>query len=213
MIKLVNFIRGEGKAVGRWPPDLSSKNAFQSEHWLKPQLEDDALLYSLHDIIGENLEDDISGVPIRASPIEVAQPRQLNYHLSTDPRPDNPKYRIAESEMRVRMAQIDLERHEQLLAEDMQLHAWLGHDITREPPASEVRDSPRQTDAFRTENKPQGNVSKVNGDADSSYFASYSGHGKLLSDLARWPNVDVGRHPRNHVERHSPNRRLQRFHI
>lgn len=195
MIKLINFIRGEGKAVGRWPPDLSSKTAFQSEHWLKPQLEDDALLYSLHDIIGEDLEDDMSGVTTRASPIEVAQPQQLNYHLSTDPRPDNPKYRIAEMEMRVRMAQIGLEQHQQLLAEDMQLHAWLGHNITLEAPALEVRDSPRQTDAFRTESKSKGNVSKINGDADSSYFASYSGHGKLFFDLARWPNVDIGRHP------------------
>lgn len=195
MIKLVNFIRGEGKAVGRWPPDLSSKNAFQSEHWLKPQLEDDALLYSLHDIIGEDLEDEISGVPVRASPIEVAKPRQFSYHLSTNPSPDNPKYRIAEMEMKVRMAQLGLEQHEQLLAEDMRLHAWLGLDRPREAPASEVRDSPQQTDSFTPKSKPKGNVSKVNRDADSSYFASYSGHGKLLSDLARGPNVDIGRHP------------------
>lgn len=180
MIKMINFIRAEGKAVGRWPPDLSSKDTFQSEHWLMPQLEDDALLYSLHDIIGDDLDDEMSGMTFRVDQSEVAQPQRRGYHLSTDPRPDNPIYRIAEMEGRVESAQRDLQQHRQLLASDMQLHGRLGHGLTAEETTLEVRNSPQQTDAFETEMVPNGDNSKLNGDTDSSYFASYSGHGKLF---------------------------------
>lgn len=189
MVKMINFIRAEGKAVGRWPPDLSSKDAFQSEHWLMPQLEDDALLYSLHDIIGDSLDDEMSGMTFRVDQIEVAQPQRRDYHLSRDPGPDNPIYRIAEMERRVESAQRDLQQHRQLLASDMQLHGRLGHGLTGEEPTLEVRNNPQQTDAFETEMIPNGDASKLNGNTDSSYFASYSGHGKSSFDPAQWPTL------------------------
>ncbi|KAL4908020.1 hypothetical protein BDW74DRAFT_148443 [Aspergillus multicolor] len=54
-IKLVNYIRTSVKD-GNMSPDVSTKDKFQDEVYLKPVLEDDALLYSLDDI-----EDDESG--------------------------------------------------------------------------------------------------------------------------------------------------------
>ncbi|KAL4980698.1 S-adenosyl-L-methionine-dependent methyltransferase [Aspergillus desertorum] len=48
-IKLVNYIRSSVKN-GCMTPDVSSKDKFQDEIYLKPVLEDDALLYSLDDI-------------------------------------------------------------------------------------------------------------------------------------------------------------------
>ncbi|KAA8646370.1 hypothetical protein EYZ11_012019 [Aspergillus tanneri] len=54
-IKLVNYIRSQVK-VGNLNPDVSSKSNFDDEIYLKPVLEDDALLYSLDDIDDETSE-------------------------------------------------------------------------------------------------------------------------------------------------------------
>lgn len=51
MIKMINYIRSEVQH-GNETPDLSSREAFQEERYLKPFLEQDALLYSLDDVIG-----------------------------------------------------------------------------------------------------------------------------------------------------------------
>lgn len=48
-IRLVNYIRSEVKN-GNTKPDVSSAALFEDEKYLKPVLEDDALLYSLDDI-------------------------------------------------------------------------------------------------------------------------------------------------------------------
>ncbi|OJJ44269.1 hypothetical protein ASPZODRAFT_144840 [Penicilliopsis zonata CBS 506.65] len=48
-IKLVNYIRTQIKA-GNKTPDVSSKTLFEDDAYLKPVLEDDALLYSLEDL-------------------------------------------------------------------------------------------------------------------------------------------------------------------
>lgn len=55
-IKLVNYIRLSVKD-GNTAPDVSSKEKFQDEAYLKPVLEDDALLYSLDDIEDEESEE------------------------------------------------------------------------------------------------------------------------------------------------------------
>ncbi|KAL4782416.1 S-adenosyl-L-methionine-dependent methyltransferase [Aspergillus varians] len=55
-IKLVNYIRSLVKD-GNITPDVSSKDKFQDEIYLKPVLEDDALLYSLDDIEDEESEE------------------------------------------------------------------------------------------------------------------------------------------------------------
>ena len=49
LIKLVNYTRSQVKA-GNLHPDVSSKSCFEDDGYLKPVLEDDALLYSLDDV-------------------------------------------------------------------------------------------------------------------------------------------------------------------
>lgn len=180
MVKLINFIRGEGKAVDRWPPDLSSKNAFQSEYWLMPQLEDDALLYSLHDIIGDDFEDEMSNVTF-VNQIEVGDfyPERREFYLSSDPRPGDRTYSIAELEQRVKNAQRDLDLHKQMHAHDMELAGRLNHDWTLEGDSFTVGSSLQQPDASDIGVAPNDNTSNINDDADSDYFASYSGHGDV----------------------------------
>ncbi|KAL5340087.1 S-adenosyl-L-methionine-dependent methyltransferase [Aspergillus crustosus] len=51
-IKLVNYVRSQVKD-GNLTPDVSSKDKFHDDTYLKPVLEDDALLYSLDDIEDE----------------------------------------------------------------------------------------------------------------------------------------------------------------
>lgn len=55
-IKLVNYVRTEVKN-GNTTPDVSSKSKFEDDVYLKPVLEDDALLYSLDDLAEEQGED------------------------------------------------------------------------------------------------------------------------------------------------------------
>ncbi|KAJ5104137.1 hypothetical protein N7532_004666 [Penicillium argentinense] len=59
-IKLVNYIRSQVKA-GNTTPDVSSKSRFEDDAYMKPVLEDDALLYSLDDIAEEQNEDAAPG--------------------------------------------------------------------------------------------------------------------------------------------------------
>lgn len=53
LVKLVNYVRSEVGA-GRRQPDVSSKAAFDDEKYMKPVLEDDALLFSLDDVFDED---------------------------------------------------------------------------------------------------------------------------------------------------------------
>ncbi|KKA23628.1 Protein arginine methyltransferase RmtB [Rasamsonia emersonii CBS 393.64] len=52
LVKLVNYIRSEVKKGNR-NPDVSSKSLFEDDIYLKPVLDDDALLYSLEDLEDE----------------------------------------------------------------------------------------------------------------------------------------------------------------
>ena len=192
---MVNFIRAEGRAVGRWPPDLSSRDAFQSEHWLMPQLEDDALLYSLHDIVGDDLDNELNGVTIGPGQIGTAQPQRRDYILSEDPRPDNPKYRIAEMERKVINAQRELIKVKQLLAMDMQLHGQWNHVLTGEEAAFKLRNDVQQSGIPNRKMGLNGSAPKLSGDVDSNYFDSYSSYGERHFDPASLPNAHKDRHP------------------
>ncbi|KAJ5093073.1 hypothetical protein N7456_008934 [Penicillium angulare] len=59
-IKLVNYVRSEVKS-GNKIPDVSSKSKFADDVYMKPVLEDDALLYSLDDITEEQGEEAAPG--------------------------------------------------------------------------------------------------------------------------------------------------------
>lgn len=52
---MVNYVRSEVKA-GNKTPDVSLKSTFADDTYLKPVLEDDALLYSLDDILEEQAD-------------------------------------------------------------------------------------------------------------------------------------------------------------
>lgn len=77
-IKLVNYIRSQVKA-GNMTPDVSSKAKFDDEAYLKPVLEDDALLYSLGDV----LEEDESEVPGGAAEKRVLELQEDLERLQT----------------------------------------------------------------------------------------------------------------------------------
>ena len=177
MIKMINFIRAEAKIAGCWPPDLTSKNAFQSEHWLMPQLEDDALLYSLHDVVGEDFEEEESGVTLGVGQTEAAETPQLAYNLARDYGPENLVNKIAVMEQRVKSAQKELEIHQQMLLSDTQLHDRLNNGYAKNETTSEARSSPHNVEASDTEMGSKASTSTVNENTDASYFASYSGHG------------------------------------
>ena len=132
----------------------------------------------------------MSDVTFKVNQVEVAQPEQRDFnperrecYLSSDPRPDDRIYRTAELEQRVEMAQRDLELHKQMLTNDMELAGPLNHDLTLEGDTFIDRSSPQQSDAFEA---PNGNTSNMNEDADSSYFASYSGHGDFFLKATIW---------------------------
>ena len=177
MIKMINFIRSEAKIAGHWPPDLTSKNAFQSDHWLMPQLEDDALLYSLHDVVGEDLEEGMSGVTLGVSQIEAAETPQLAHNLTRDNGSENLVSKIAVMEQRVKSAQRELEVHQQMLLSDTQLHGRLDNGYAKDETTSEARRSPHDVEASDTEMGSKASMSTVKENTDASYFASYSGHG------------------------------------
>ncbi|THW22427.1 S-adenosyl-L-methionine-dependent methyltransferase [Aureobasidium pullulans] len=70
-IKLVNYIRGEAKN-GNQKPDVSSKSLFEDDKYMQPALEDDALLFSLDDVLDS---EDAAGqdLPIGSSGDKTAE--------------------------------------------------------------------------------------------------------------------------------------------
>lgn len=70
-VKLINYIRAEVRD-GNQKPDVSSKAHFGDDRFLRPVLEDDALLYSLDDLEdGEGTHG--KGQPVIAEASEVAE--------------------------------------------------------------------------------------------------------------------------------------------
>ena len=60
-IKLINYIRSEAK-TGNTRLEISDKSAFEDDKYLRPVLEDDAVLYSLEDAFSVNLGDSQANV-------------------------------------------------------------------------------------------------------------------------------------------------------
>ncbi|OJD15479.1 hypothetical protein AJ78_04275 [Emergomyces pasteurianus Ep9510] len=71
-IKLVNYIRAQVKA-GNLAPDVSSAALFDDERYLRPVLEDDALLYNLDDL-SEQVKGDGGHGGLSAKQAETADP-------------------------------------------------------------------------------------------------------------------------------------------
>ena len=69
---MVNYVRTEVKA-GNKTPDVSSKSKFSDDVYLKPVLEDDALLYSLDDIAEGQGEDAAPGTDAERQVVELQE--------------------------------------------------------------------------------------------------------------------------------------------
>lgn len=98
-IKLVNYIRTQVKA-GNTNLDMSSKEKFDNDVYLKPVLEDDALLYSLGDIAEEDgpetsggsdaerrvveLQEDLERLQTQFSEYRLAVQRSMEEQLSQE---------------------------------------------------------------------------------------------------------------------------------
>lgn len=97
-IKLVNYVRSSVKD-GNMTPDVTSKEKFQDEVYLKPVLEDDALLYSLDDIEDEEsgeaggtqaerqvveLQEELERLQIQFSEYRLAVQKSLDDQLSRE---------------------------------------------------------------------------------------------------------------------------------
>ena len=155
MIKLINYIRSEARAGNAL--DVSKVSAFQDEQYLKPVLEDDALLYSLHDIIGEKFDYEEDGTLDALS-------------ASHDERKAPDDDRVLELERKLWRAQQEIE------ARRRELEAMKLHFGTFDIHESEHREFPNGTEYCKaTVGADRGTV--VLGNTDSSYFASYSSHG------------------------------------
>ena len=158
MIKFINYVRSETTS-GNLVRDLSTKVAFQDEHFLKPVLEDDALLYSLHDIIGEGFDlRNISAVD------EMAE--------------NDSRDQILELEEKLQRAQLDLEARKKEL--DV-LKLRLGSSTRYELNYGDLHD---EGGSWEIGNDAQRHA-LVKEQRDSSYFASYSGHGEYTNTRSR----------------------------
>ncbi|KAJ5601681.1 hypothetical protein N7510_011215 [Penicillium lagena] len=72
MIKLVNYVRTQVKS-GNMTPDVSTKAQFADDAYLKPVLEDDALLYSLDDLADDQGEDAAPGTEAERQVLELQE--------------------------------------------------------------------------------------------------------------------------------------------
>lgn len=157
MIKLINYIRSE--VVAGRTPNISTDAGFQHERYLKPVLEDDALLYSLHDIIGEGFDYEHNG-----------QPEALR-DCDHDQGGHN-EHQIRELEDRLRRTRQELDSRKQELEA---IRAHFGASLYHEPEES-------NTYCDKASKKPSAGECKNAvgvGNTDRSYFESYSGHGTL----------------------------------
>lgn len=157
MIKLVNYIRGQFLA-GNGAPNLSTSAAFEDDRYLQPALEDDPLLYSLHDVIGEEFDKDEGGVSV-----EIARNGSIQSGDGVD--------RTTELEEKLQRA------HKELLARKRELEAiklHFGAPADHEPELGSIY----HEDGFWKTGTGSSKDAAAFGNTDSSYFASYSGHGK-----------------------------------
>lgn len=69
---MVNYVRTQVKK-GNNTPDVSSKSNFEDDVYLKPVLEDDALLYSLDDLADEQGEDAVPATETNRQVLELQE--------------------------------------------------------------------------------------------------------------------------------------------
>lgn len=134
MIKMINYIRSEVQK-GNETPDLSSKEAFQEERFLKPFLEQDALLYSLDDIVG---------------PFDQPAPAATNGIMGGSPSEEAARNRIAELQEELRRLQKQFSAYRETVDQTLE-NRWNSEENGRAgsrnaPAQSAVKPVPRDDD-------------------------------------------------------------------
>ena len=160
----MNYIRGE-KSAGRSLPELSSYAAFCDESYLKPVLEDDALLYNLHEIIEETLDSN------RHDGTECESSSSQKDGIQCDDR-------VKELEEKLRKAQYEIE------ARKKELESIKSQFCEAIEPDDHQTGNSHIKSACNNSGRPERTMDTV-GHIDSSYFDSYSGHGEFLP-FFRW---------------------------
>lgn len=148
MIKLVNFIRSEIQS-GNLTPDLSSKSAVEDDRYLQPVLEDDALLYSLEEVIGV-IEDEVL-------PAANANGKEL----PSGERGAGAVNRIIELEREIQRIQHEFSEYRETVNKTLE-HRW---------------NSTHDADKPKNGAEESGNEKQLRQDDDSHYFSSYSTNG------------------------------------
>ena len=167
VVKLVNYIRSEVK-LGVEKPDVSARSRFEDEQYLLPVLEDDALLWNLHDIIGLDLNDadeDTRGVSVKTPSGTTTN--------------GNDEDRVAKLEKQLQLAELELEARRSEI-KFLQLK-FEESESMHEKSFEENETRERDMNAVSPGTGPSRNALML-GNTDSSYFASYSGHGELPQD-------------------------------
>lgn len=165
VVRLVNYIRSEVK-LGVEKPDVSAKSRFEDEQYLLPVLEDDALLWNLHDIVGLDLDD--ADEDNRGASVKIPSGATIN---------GNDEDRVAELEKRLQLAELELEARRSEI-KFLQLKFEESESMhERSPNRDEAKG--QDVNAVSPGTGPARNAPML-GNTDSSYFASYSGHGELF---------------------------------
>ena len=148
MIKLVNFIRSEIQS-GNLTPDLSSKSAVEDDRYLQPVLEDDALLYSLEEVIGV-IEDEV----LPAADVNGKE-------LPSGERGAGAVNRVIELEREIQRIQHEFSEYRETVNKTLE-HRW-----------NSTHDADKSTNGA----EESGNEKQLHQDDDSHYFSSYSTNG------------------------------------
>lgn len=158
MVKLVNYLRSKVK-TGNLATNVTDKALFKDDLYLQPVLEDDALLFNLHDIIGEGFGHDSGELPVEVNKSDVKDS-------------DGNAERIAELEERLQQVQQDLESRTHELGNIRHRFGSAANGESEDgidQPGSETREMITGSGGKKT----------ALGNTDPSYFASYSGHGSI----------------------------------
>lgn len=144
----MNFIRSETKR-GNLTPDLSSKSVLEDDRYLRPVLEDDALLFSLDEVIGD-LEN------------EVLPTAKVNgTKLCSDQGGAGAVNRVIELEREMQRLQLEFSEYRETVTKALD-DRWNSTD-----------DVDKSTNGVEKSGKEK----KPSQDDDSHYFSSYSTNG------------------------------------
>ncbi|KAK4696738.1 hypothetical protein P7C71_g1240, partial [Lecanoromycetidae sp. Uapishka_2] len=169
-VKLVNYIRSKTKAAVK-ALDLSERTVFEDEKYLQPVLEDDALLYSLQDAL--DFEDDSNDIPIieKDSFANDTGTRYVESESASQLKVEDIIKELELCNQEIKSLRLRLKAQEESTASIKQFTDDLGSPLN-------------DGDAIGShENQKKQNTTSDT--VDSSYFASYSGHGILSMFCAR----------------------------